>query len=87
MISIDCKDPGVLTDTFDFDREFLLYILISHYSILLEKVMSLDFTEIEDNSRKNQMQENDLLNLMDKAYYVDSIKYKIDNTSDLEYND
>ena len=49
--------------------------------------MSLDFTEIEDNSRKNQMQENDLLNLMDKAYYVDSIKYKIDNTSDLEYND
>ena len=87
MISIDCKDPGVLTDIFDFDREFLLYILISHYSILLEKVMSLDFTEIEDNSRKNQMQENDLLNLMDKAYYVDSIKYKIDNTSDLEYND
>ena len=49
--------------------------------------MSLDFTEIEDNSRKNQMQENDLLNLMDKAYYVDSIKYKIDNTSDLEYNE
>jgi len=49
--------------------------------------MSLDLTEIENNSRKNQRQENDLLNLMDKAYYVDSIKYKIDNTSDLEYND
>jgi len=49
--------------------------------------MSLDLTTIEDNSRKNQRQENELLNLMDKAYYVDSIKYKIDNTSDLEYND
>ena len=49
--------------------------------------MSLDLTEIENNSRKNQRQENDLLNLMDKAYYVDSIKYKIDNTSDIEYND
>jgi hypothetical protein len=49
--------------------------------------MSLDLTKIENNSRKNQRQENELLNLMDKAYYVDSIKYKIDNTSDLEYND
>ena len=49
--------------------------------------MSLDLTKIENNSMKNQRQENELLNLMDKAYYVDSIKYKIDNTSDLEYND
>jgi hypothetical protein len=49
--------------------------------------MSLDLTKIENNSRKNQRQENELLNLMDKAYYVDAIKYKIDNTSDLEYND
>ena len=49
--------------------------------------MSLDLTKIENNSRKNQRQENELLNLMDKAYYVDSIKYKIDNTSDQEYND
>jgi len=49
--------------------------------------MSLDLTKIDNNSRKNQRQENELLNLMDKAYYVDSIKYKIDNTSDLEYND
>lgn len=49
--------------------------------------MSLDLTKIENNSRKNQRQENELLNLMDKAYYVDSIKYKIDNTSDLEYNE
>ncbi|MGC2574318.1 MAG: hypothetical protein WA364_22615, partial [Candidatus Nitrosopolaris sp.] len=70
-----------------YKLEFLLYILISHYSILLWKVMSLDLTKIENNSRKNQRQENELLNLMDKAYYVDAIKYKIDNTSDLEYND
>jgi len=49
--------------------------------------MSLDLTKIDNISRKNQRQENELLNLMDKAYYVDSIKYKIDNTSDLEYND
>ena len=49
--------------------------------------MSLDLTKIENNSRKNQRQENGLSNLMDKAYYVESIKYKIDNTSDLEDND
>jgi len=49
--------------------------------------MSLDLTEMEDNSRKNQRARNELFNLLDKAYYVESIKYKIDNTSDLEYND
>ncbi|MGA9153434.1 MAG: hypothetical protein WBZ36_22880 [Candidatus Nitrosopolaris sp.] len=49
--------------------------------------MSLDLTEIEDNSGKNQKARNELFNLLDKAYYVDSIKSKIDNTSGLEYND
>ncbi|MFY9797803.1 MAG: hypothetical protein WB988_17220 [Candidatus Nitrosopolaris sp.] len=49
--------------------------------------MSLDLSEIEDNLEKNQIARNELFNLLDKAYYVDSIKYKIDNTSDLEYND
>ncbi len=49
--------------------------------------MSLDLTGIEHNSGKNQKVRNELFNLLDKAYYVDSIKYKIDNTSDLEDND
>jgi hypothetical protein len=49
--------------------------------------MSLDLTEMEDNSGKNRKARNELFNLLDKAYYVDSIKSKIDNTSDLEYND
>jgi hypothetical protein len=50
-------------------------------------VMSLDLSEIEHNSGKNQKASNELFNLLDKAYYVDSIKYKIDDTSDLEHND
>lgn len=49
--------------------------------------MSLDLTEIEDNSVKNPNAWSELFNLLDKAYYVDSIGSKIDNTSDLEYND
>jgi hypothetical protein len=49
--------------------------------------MSLDLTEIEHNSGKNQKARNELFNLVDKAYYVDSIKYKIDNASNLEHND
>jgi hypothetical protein len=49
--------------------------------------MSLDLTEIEHNSGKNHKARNELFNLLDKAYYVDSLKSKIDNTSDLEYND
>ena len=38
-------------------------------------------TEIKDNLEKNQKARNELYDLLDKAYYVDSIKYKIDNTS------
>ena len=38
-------------------------------------------TEIKDNLDKNQKARNELYDLLDKAYYVDSIKYKIDNTS------
>jgi hypothetical protein len=49
--------------------------------------MSLNLTEMEVNSGKNQKARKELYNLLDKAYYVDSIKSKIDNTSDLEYND
>ncbi len=45
--------------------------------------MSLDLTA----SVKNPNAWVELFNLVDKAYYVDSIRYRIDNTSDLEYND
>ena len=37
-------------------------------------------TEIKDNLDKNQKARNELYDLLDKAYYVDSIKYKIDDT-------
>jgi hypothetical protein len=36
-------------------------------------------TEIKDNLDKNQKARNELYDLLDKAYYVDSIKYKIDD--------
>jgi predicted component of type VI protein secretion system len=36
-------------------------------------------TEIKDNLDKNQKARNELYDLLDKAYYVDSIKYKIDH--------
>ena len=50
--------------------------------------MSLDpLSEIEDNLEKDQKARNELFNLVAKAYYVDSIKYKIDDrTSGLEYS-
>ena len=38
-------------------------------------------TEIKDNLDKNQKARNELYDLLDKAYYVDSIKYKIDDTT------
>ncbi|MGB7956146.1 MAG: hypothetical protein WCF23_19405 [Candidatus Nitrosopolaris sp.] len=38
-------------------------------------------TEIIDNLEKNQKARNELYGLLDKAYYVDSIKYKIDDTT------
>jgi hypothetical protein len=63
------------------------YYTFLYHIILYWDVMSLDLTEIEDNSVKKQKARNELFNLLDKAYYVDSIKSKIDNTSDLEYND
>ena len=37
-------------------------------------------TEIKDNIDKNQRARNELHDLLDKAYYVDSIKYKIDDS-------
>jgi len=38
-------------------------------------------TEIKDNLEKNQKARNELYDLLDKAYYVDSIKCKIDDTT------
>jgi predicted component of type VI protein secretion system len=38
-------------------------------------------TEIKDNLDKNQKARNKLYDLLDKAYYVDSIKNKIDDTT------
>jgi len=38
-------------------------------------------TEIKDNLDKNQKARNDLYDILDKAYYTDSIKYKIDDTT------
>ena len=38
-------------------------------------------TEIRDNLDKNQNARNQLYDLLDKPYYVDSIKYKIDDTT------
>ena len=50
--------------------------------MLHERVMSLDLlTDIKDNLDKNQKARNELYDLLDKAYYVDSIKYKIDDTT------
>ena len=50
--------------------------------MLDESVMSLDLLiEIKDNLHKNQKARNELYDLLDKAYYVDSIKYKIDDTT------
>ena len=50
--------------------------------MLHERVMSLDLlTDIKDNLDKNQKARNELYDLLDKAYYVDSIKFKIDDTT------
>ena len=50
--------------------------------MLDESVMSLDLLiEIKDNLHKNQKARNELYDLLVKAYYVDSIKYKIDDTT------
>ena len=38
-------------------------------------------TEIKDNLEKNQKARNELYDLLNKAYYVDSFKYKIDDTT------
>ena len=38
-------------------------------------------TEIRDNLDKNQNARNELYDLLDKPYYVDSINYKIDDTT------
>ena len=38
-------------------------------------------TEIRDNLDKNQNARNELYDLLDKPYYVDSIKYKFDDTT------
>jgi hypothetical protein len=61
---------------------------VTYCSKFRESVMSLDhLSEIEYNLEKNQKARNELFNLVAKAYYVDPIKYKIDDTtSDLEYS-
>ena len=38
-------------------------------------------TEIRDNLDKNQNARNELYDLLDKPYYVDSIRYKMDDTT------
>jgi hypothetical protein len=37
--------------------------------------------EIKDNLHKNQKARNELYDLLDKTYYVDSLRYKIDDTT------
>ena len=48
-----------------------------HYELMSRNIL----TEIIDNLEKNQKARNELYGLLDKAYYVDSIKYKIDDTT------
>jgi hypothetical protein len=55
----------------------LLYILIQ-CSLLHESMSRNILTELRD---KNQNAKNDLYDLLDKPYYVDSIKYKFDDTA------
>jgi hypothetical protein len=38
-------------------------------------------TEIRDDLDKKQKARNEIYDLLDKAYYTDSIKYKIDDTT------
>jgi len=58
------------------------YTFLYHNVLYCMRALSRNIlTEIKDNLDKNQKARNELYDLLDKAYYVDSIKYKIDDTT------
>ena len=71
------------------DLEYLLvgyavfYYTFLYHNVLyrIESMSRNILAEIRDNSDKNQNARNELYDLLDKPYYVDSIKYKIDDTT------
>jgi len=71
---------GLQSHEFDYSITIHFYILL-FYS--LEKVLSLKILakKREDYSEKKQEADDAIYSLVDKAYYVDSISYKTDNTA------
>ncbi|MGC2668485.1 MAG: hypothetical protein WA220_04810 [Candidatus Nitrosopolaris sp.] len=58
------------------------YTFLYHNVLYCMRALSRNLlTEIKDNLDKNQKARNELYDLLDKAYYVDSLKYKIDDTT------
>ena len=58
------------------------YTFLYHNVLYRMRALSRNIlTEIRDNLDKDQKASNEIYDLLDKAYYVDSIKYKIDDTT------
>ena len=65
-------------------RGYVVFYYTFLYHNVLYRIESMSrniLTEIRDNLDKNQNARNQLYDLLDKPYYVDSIKYKIDDTT------